>query len=147
MMLLFFTHLRSLNVCLAREQVALVIGCADALHGCVVHSDEIRDWVVEMDEFGPDFVQMGSQLPDFVQMNRPMGANVRIVCGRDWMLRLSAEQDGREQTGRRGQMAGLRDENEREREDRGKQRRTEENAKIWVNTGEDTSEHKRYKRT
>lgn len=74
MMLLFFTHLRSLNVCLAREQVALVIGCADALRGCAVHSDEIRDWVVEMDEFGPDFVQM----------NRPVGANVRIVCGRDW---------------------------------------------------------------
>ena len=118
MMLLFFTHLRSLNVCLAREQVALAIGCADALHGCAVHSDEIRDWVVEMDEFGPDFVQMGSQLPDFVQMNRPVGANVRIVCGRDWMLRLSAEQDGREQTERRGQMAGLRDENGQEREDR-----------------------------
>lgn len=106
MMLLFFTHLRSLNVCLAREQVALAIGCADALRGCAVHSDEIRDWVVEMDEFGPDFVQMGSQLPDFVQMNRPVGANVRIVCGRVWMLRLSAEQDGREQTGRWGQMAG-----------------------------------------
>ena len=104
MMLLFFTHLRSLNVCLAREQVALVIGCADALHGCAVHSDEIRDWVVE--------------LPDFVQMNRPVGANVRIVCGRDWMLRLSAEQDGREQTGRWGQMVGLRDENGQEREDR-----------------------------
>lgn len=106
MMLLFFTHLRSLNVCLAREQVALVIGCADALRGCAVHSDEIRDWVVEMDEFGPDFVQMGSQLSDFVQMNRPVGANVRIVRGRVWMLRLSAEQDGREQTGRWGQMAG-----------------------------------------
>lgn len=118
MMLLFFTHLRSLNVCLAREQVALAIGCADALRGCAVHSDEIRDWVVEMDEFGPDFVQMGSQLPDFVQMNRPVGTNVRIVCGRDWMLRLSAEQDGREQTGRWGQMAGLRDENGQEREDR-----------------------------
>ena len=125
MMLLFFTHLRSLNICLAREQVALAIGCADALRGCAdalrgcaVHSDEIRDWVVEMDEFGPDFVQMGSQLPDFVRMNRPVGTNVRIVCGRDWMLKLSAEQDGREQTGRwgtdggterRGQMAGLRD--------------------------------------
>lgn len=118
MMLLFFTHLRSLNVCPAREQVALVIGCADALHGCAVHSDEIRDWVVEMDEFGPDFVQMGSQLSDFVQMNRPVGTNVRIVRGRDWMLKLSAEQDGREQTGRRGQMAGLRDENGQEREDR-----------------------------
>ena len=127
MMLLFFTHLRSLNVCLAREQVALAIGCADALRGCAVHSDEIRDWVVEMDEFGPDFVQMGSQLPDFVQMNRPVGANVRIVCGRDWMLKLSAEQDGREQTGRRGQMAGLRDENGQEREDREGQRRTEKN--------------------
>lgn len=125
MMLLFFTHLRSLNVCLAREQVALAIGCADALHGCAVHSDEIRDWVVEMDEFGPDFVQMGSQLPDFVQMNRPVGANVRIVCGRDWMLKLSAEQDGRER--RRGQMAGLRDENGQEREDREGQRRTEKN--------------------
>ena len=99
MMLLFFTHLRSLNVCPAREQVALAIGCADALRGYAVHSDKIRDWVVEMDEFGPDFVQM----------NRPVGANVRIVCGRDWMLRLSAEQDGREQTGRRGQMVGLRD--------------------------------------
>ncbi len=109
MMLLFFTHLRSLNICLAREQVALAIGCADALRGCAVHSDEIRDWVVEMDEFGPDFVQMGSQLPDFVRMNRPVGTNVRIVCGRDWMLKLSAEQDGREQTGRWGQMAGLRD--------------------------------------
>lgn len=147
MMLLFFTHLRSLNVCLAREQVALAIGCADALRGCAVHSDEIRDWVVEMDEFGPDFVQMGSQLPDFVQMNRPVGTNVRIVCGRDWMLKLSAEQDGREQTGRWGQMAGLRDENGREREDKGGQRRTDKNAKIWVNTGEGTSEHKRYKRT
>ena len=104
MMLLFFTHLRSLNVCLAREQVALVIGCTDALHGCAVHSDEIRDWVVEMDEFGPDFVQR----------ERMCG----IVCGRDWMLRLSAEQDGREQTGRWGQMVGLRDENGQEREDR-----------------------------
>lgn len=142
MMLLFFTHLRSLNVCLAREQVALVIGCADALRGCAVHSDEIRDCVVEMDEFGLDFVQMGSQLPDFVRMNRPVGANVRIVCGRDWMLRLSVEQDGREQTGRWGQMTGPRNEN-----GRGEQRRTEENAKIWVNTGEGTSEHKRYKRT
>ena len=118
MMLLFFTHLRSLNVCLAREQVALVIGCADALRGCAVHSDEIRDWVVEMDEFGPDFVQMGSQLSDFVQMNRPVGTNVRIVRGRVWMLRLSAEQDGREQTERWGQMSGLRDENERTEEDR-----------------------------
>ena len=147
MMLLFFTHLRSLNVCLARGQVALAIGCADALRGCAVHSDEIRDWVVEMDEFGPDFVQMGSQLPDFVQMNRPVGANVRIVCGRDWMLRLSAEQDGREQTRRREQMVGLRDENGREREDRGGQIRTDKNAKIWLNTGEGTSEHKRYKRT
>ena len=102
MMLLFFTHLRSLNVCPAREQVALAIGCADALRGYAVHSDKIRDWVVEMDEFGPDFVQMGSQLSDFVQMNRPVGTNVRIVRGRDWMLKLSAEQDGREQTGRRG---------------------------------------------
>ena len=56
MMLLFFTHLRSLNVCLAREQVALVIGCADALHGCAVHSDEIRDLTVEMDEISPNSV-------------------------------------------------------------------------------------------
>lgn len=44
-------------------------------------------------------------------------------------------------------MAGLRDENGREREDKGGQMRTEENAKIWLNTGEGTSEHKRYKRT
>ena len=74
MMLLFFTHLRSLNVCLAREQVALAIGCADALHGCAVHSDEIRDWVVEMDEFGPDFVQMGRSIARFRPNEPPSGS-------------------------------------------------------------------------
>ena len=41
-------------------------------------------------------------------------------------------------------MAGPSDENERTEKNREEQRRTE---KIWVNTGEDTSEHKRYKRT
>lgn len=77
MMLLFFTHLRSLNAYLAREQVALAVGCTDVIRDCAVHSDEIRDWAVEMDEFSPDFVRMGSQLPDFVRMNRPVGR----MCG------------------------------------------------------------------
>lgn len=67
MMLLFFTHLRSLNAYLAREQVALAVGCTDAIRDCAVHSDEIRDWAVEMDEFSPDFVRM----------NRPVGR----ICG------------------------------------------------------------------
>ena len=78
------------------------------------------------------------------------------------MLRLSAEQDGREQTGRWGQMAGLRDgdrwrdremgtdggterwgqmaglrnENERTEENREKQRKTEKNREEREDMGE-----------
>lgn len=114
MMLLFFTHLRSVNAYLAREQVALAVGCTDAIRDCAVHSDEIRNWAVEMDEFSPDFVQMGSQLPDFVRMNRPVGR----MCGlcADGMGKDGGQTEGgkNRETGtdkETRQMTGLRDEN------------------------------------
>ena len=83
MMLLFFTHLRSVSAYLAREQVALAVGCTDAIRDCAVHSDEIRQLATNLDEIRTEFVHFDRPIAGFRPNEPPSGANVRIVCGRD----------------------------------------------------------------
>lgn len=78
MMLLFFTHLRSLNAYLAREQVALAVGCADAIRDWSVHSDEIRQLATHLDEIRAEFVHFDRPITDFVRS----GAKASRACRR-----------------------------------------------------------------
>lgn len=114
MMLLFFTHLRSVNAYLAREQVALAVGCTDAIRDCAVHSDEIRQLATHLDEIRTEFVHFDRPIADFVRMNRPVGR----MCGlcADGMGKDGGQTEGgkNRETGtdkETRQMTGLRDKN------------------------------------